>query len=68
MSHQELLKGSFVKIDGDIGVVVGLGGENNIPEEHLGIWYGQTTENNIPLYCTVPEEYCIKLNDSESFH
>ncbi len=68
MSSVEKVKGVFVSVGSDIGVIVGLAGETDIPEDHLGIWYGETTEDNTPLYRTVPEEYCSVVTTVESYH
>jgi hypothetical protein len=65
---KELEKGQFVSIGDNIGVVVALEFENDIPEDHLGIWYGEVTDNNIPLYKTVPKEYCTPVDSKESYH
>ena len=45
-----LNKGDFVKIGNDTGVIVFLAGEKDTPNEHLGIWYGETNEQGIPKY------------------
>jgi len=34
-------KGDFVEVSEHIGVVVFLDGENTVPNEHLGVWYGK---------------------------
>ncbi len=63
-------KGQFVKVGKDFGVVVFLEYENNTPEEHLGIRYGELSDNGNPLYRTVPSEYCKLVDESElgSYH
>jgi len=49
-------KGNFVKVNKDIGVIVALEKEESVPEDHIGIWFGELTELNIPVYKTVPRE------------
>ncbi len=66
--NEKFIIGSFVKVHKDIGVVISLETENNVPEEHLGIWYGETDENNTPLIHTVPEEYCEKITNTKTYH
>jgi hypothetical protein len=66
MSKKE--KGAFVSVGDHIGVIVKLSEEDGTPEEHLGIWYGETNEMNVPKYRTVPEEYCILVEQSEDYH
>jgi hypothetical protein len=68
MQKKEIKKGDFVTVGKDIGVIVGFAEENDIPEEHFGVWYGETTEDNVPLYRSVPEEYCIKVDKSKTYH
>ncbi|MFH0895712.1 MAG: hypothetical protein V2A54_14855 [Bacteroidota bacterium] len=65
---EEISKGMFVSVGNDIGVVVMLEFENETPEDHLGIWYGEMTDKNIPLYRNVPKEYCIPVEKAESYH
>ena len=67
----ELKIGQFVSVGKDIGIVVGFPNDNEIPEEHLAIWYGQTTDNNgktVPKVRTVPEEYCEPLDGISFYH
>ena len=60
--------GSFVKVGNHVGVIVGYPDQENIPEDHLAIWYGQTTEDNSPRIRTVPEEYCEPVDKIEYYH
>ncbi len=68
MSNCIVKKGSFVRVNNDVGVIVKIAGEDDIPEEHLGVWYGETTVDNIPKIRTVLKEYCHNINTSESYH
>jgi hypothetical protein len=36
----ELARGLFVEVDGLVAVVVGLPGEEDVPEEHVALWFG----------------------------
>ena len=36
-----LRKGELVELDGLLGVVVGLAGEEGVPDEHVAVWFGQ---------------------------
>jgi len=65
---KKLQKGDFVKVGKDIGVVVLLENESEIPEEHLGIWYGEITIEGKVLYRTVPVDYCEKIENIEAYH
>jgi hypothetical protein len=50
--------GQFVHLDGSgIGVVVLLANNANVPDEHIGVWFGTTTETGSPVIYTVPAEY-----------
>lgn len=60
--------GQFVKVGNDIGVVVCMENEDNTPEDHLGIWYGEINEAGMPKYRTVPAEYCIVVEKVEVYH
>lgn len=61
-------KGSFVRIGNDVGVVVFQEHENRTPEDHLAIWFGETDENNIPKYKSVPEDYCEIIPNPTDYH
>lgn len=63
--------GQFVTVGRDMGVVIGLPSDPNVPEEHLAIWYGQTEEKDgtiVPRVRTVPEEYCIPVSEILYYH
>jgi hypothetical protein len=60
--------GTFVELDGLLGVVVGLSGENGVPDDHLALWFGEPQGrrkseggegNLVPIVWTVPTEYCL---------
>ena len=63
-----LNKGDFIKVGSDIGVIVYLEGENNTPEEHIGIWYGEISVEEKPMYKTVPLIYCKKVKAIKNYH
>lgn len=60
--------GQFVRIDTDLGIIVSLPDNKNVPEDHLGIWYGERNEENLPKVRTVPQEYCQSVDDVEYYH
>ena len=64
----QLNKGDFVKVGNDIGVVVYLESEVYIPDDHVGIWYGEKSAQGNPRYRTVPTDYCEKVNSIEDYH
>jgi len=57
-----LNKGDFIKVGNDTGVIVFLERENNTPEDHIGIWYGELSKDGKPMYKTVPTAYCKKID------
>ena len=65
---QEKQVGTFVRISGHVGVVVGDSDLETVPEDHLAIWYGQTAEDNSPEVRTVPEEYCEPIDNIKYYH
>ena len=61
--------GKFVRVGGDIGVIIGLPEVAGVPEEHYAVWYGQCSPDGVtPLVRTVPAEYCIFVSKYESYH
>ncbi len=47
--------GQFVHLDGSgRGVVVMLPNKTDVPDEHVGVWFGTTTQTGSPVICTVP--------------
>ncbi len=61
-------KGTFVKVGDDVGVIVTVAFEDQTPEEHVGIWFGEKDVNNIPMYRTVPEKYCKTILEVNQYH
>ena len=61
-------KGDFIKVGNSFGVIVFLEGENDTPEEHTSVWYGELNKEGKPKYRTVPTEYCEKTDKFESHH
>jgi hypothetical protein len=60
-------KGDFVEVDGLLAVVVGAAGDENVPDEHLALWFGDPqgkrlsqggAGNLIPEVWTVPIDVC----------
>ncbi len=55
-----LVIGQFVHLDGSgVGVVVMLPNKRDVPDEHVGVWFGTTTETGSPVICTIPAEYIM---------
>jgi hypothetical protein len=52
-------KGDFVHLDGSgVGIVVATPEDDaQVPEEHLGVWFGTLDEEGNPEVWTVPAEY-----------
>jgi len=70
-------KGDFVELDGLIAVVVGVSGENDLPDDHIALWFGEDDQkrisqggsgNVIPQVWTVPIELCMKARDPNIKH
>jgi hypothetical protein len=64
----EWSRGEFVELDGLLAVVVGVPGDPGIPDEHLGLWFGdprtvRRSEGGVagsaPEVLTVPQELCV---------
>jgi hypothetical protein len=65
----EVKRGSFVKLNGALCVVIGLAGETvgaeSVPEDHVAVWYGEHESTRLqegalevaPEVWTVPLEY-----------
>ena len=62
-----LNRGDLVTVGNEVGVVTHLGGEDDVPEDHLAIWYGQVEEGK-PKVRTVPAEYCEKVQQVLFYH
>jgi hypothetical protein len=60
---QTYRRGQMVSLNGDLGTVIGLPGDDlgedeKVPDGHLELWYGHTS-NDVPVTWTVPAEYCL---------
>lgn len=57
--------GKFVRVEGEIGVIVALPNGEDIPEGHFAVWYGEfSDETKKVLKCkTVQMEYCELADD-----
>jgi len=69
-------RGDLVESNGLLGVVVGVYGDNYVPEDHIAIWYGSTTTSSsiqkgqgalVPEVWTVPQEY-VRLAPNPIMH
>lgn len=63
----ELQKGQFIEFDGVPAVIVGLPGDIGIPDDHVGIWFGNPNATRksqggiggiVPKVWTVPANLC----------
>ena len=68
----KLSKGDFVEMDGLIAVVIATEDDPNVPEDHVGLWFGLPatkriseggTGNETPIVSTIPLEYCILVDN-----
>lgn len=57
--------GTFVNVDGSLGVVIGWPDDSDIPEQHVAVWFGQAIDDervepggHLPRCRTVPAEQC----------
>ena len=47
--------GQFVQLDGSgVGVVAMLPDGCKVPDDHIGVWFGTTTDAGSPMLYTVP--------------
>jgi len=62
-------KGEFVQFDGMPAVVVGIDSDDDVPEEHVTLWFGEPKATRVSEggsgsvqaeVWTVPEYYCEK--------
>jgi hypothetical protein len=61
--------GQFVLVGKHIGVIVGRPGDDDVPEEHYAVWYGEKgTHPQVPRCRTVPMEYCKPIQITEYYH
>lgn len=60
--------GQFVRVGNDLGIIASLSDHPNVPEDHVGVWYGERNEANLPKVRTVPQEYCELVDDVEYYH
>ena len=61
-------KGDFVKVDRAIGAVVRTEDDAGIPEDHLGIWFGEMQDADTPLLSIVPQDVCEKITRTSDYH
>lgn len=58
MSMVSFSLGQFVHLDGSgVGVVAMLPDGSKVTDEHIGVWFGTTTDSGHPIICTVPFAY-----------
>ena len=70
-------RGDFVEMDGLLAVVVATDEDPNVPEEHVGLWFGAPTTKRIseggaggtvPEVSTVPVGLCSPIRNIEFIH
>jgi hypothetical protein len=67
-------RGDLVELNGELAVVVGVDGESGVPEDHVGLWYGESKSisqsggRKVPVIWTVPKEYCQPALPAEVRH
>ena len=50
--------GQFVLLSGSgVGIVTHLPDDLEVPEEHIGVWFGTLNPDGNPIVCTIPAEY-----------
>jgi hypothetical protein len=50
--------GQFVFLDGSgVGTVIYLPNGSEVPDDHVGVWFGTIDQNGRPIVCTIPIEY-----------
>lgn len=69
--------GDFIEMDGLLAVVVATEDNPNVPEDHVGVWFGNSTARRIsegglrgasPEVSTVPAEYCRRVDRMDFSH
>ena len=69
--------GDFVEMDGLLAVVIATEDDPNVPDEHVGLWFGDPTAKRIseggtggatPEVFTVPVEYCSQAPNIHFTH
>ena len=72
-----LNKGDFVEMDGLIAVVVATDEDPNVPEDHVGLWFGAPhtkrisqggSGGHVPDVSTVPTDYCCPISTINFSH
>jgi len=72
-----LQKGDFVEMDGLVAVVVATDDDPNVPEEHIGLWFGDPAAKRISQggagvaaaeISIVPVEYCSPVSEVHFTH
>jgi hypothetical protein len=64
-------RGQLVELDGLLGVVVGVEGDPDVPEDHIAVWFGdprcrRKSEGGLggerPEVWTIPQEYFVSAS------
>lgn len=64
----ELPIGTFVSVCDDVGVIVAWPNEVEDRDQHVAVWFGETTSDGTPRCRTVPSEYCRKTDRRDYYH
>jgi len=62
------VRGDFVTLNGKPCVVTAIAGDQNVPEDHLAVWYGSVDDIGCPEVWTVPAEYFEALTQPLAYH
>lgn len=66
---KEFALGQFVFLNGSgVGIIAMLADDSGVPEDHIGVWFGTTTETGSPIVCTLPKEYFTSAPEPEIQH
>ncbi|TWT94924.1 hypothetical protein [Neorhodopirellula pilleata] len=66
---KSLLLGQFVYLDGSGDGVVGMLPDGvNAADDHVGVWFGTTTDEGSPIVSSVPVEYLTSAPEPRIQH
>jgi len=68
MNDELIPIGSFVRVGGDVGVVICWPNVDRTPDEHYTIWYGMVGDDTLPVCRTVPITYCELIPKFNQYH
>jgi hypothetical protein len=69
METQPLQRGQFARVAHWPCVVIALYGDHpDVPEEHVGVWYGESDDEKKPRIRTVPAAYVEPLDNEPVYY